>query len=98
MKPPEGGFYWGHTFGIPSFCAFVRRLNRSCTGKSHHLSLPPYEYSTGEQVSGDHRPCKKEYGFVFPSSEIYDGLSAVYDYGPYGSELKRIYVIIGGKA
>jgi glycyl-tRNA synthetase len=22
----------------------------------------------------------KEYGFVFPSSEIYDGLSAVYDY------------------
>ena len=31
----------------------------------------------------------KEYGFVFQSSEIYDGLSAVYDYGPYGIELKR---------
>ena len=31
----------------------------------------------------------KEYGFVFPSSEIYDGLSAVYDYGQYGSELKK---------
>jgi glycyl-tRNA synthetase len=31
----------------------------------------------------------KEYGFVFPSSEIYDGLGAVYDYGPFGSELKR---------
>jgi glycyl-tRNA synthetase len=31
----------------------------------------------------------KEYGFVFPGSEIYDGLSAVYDYGPYGSELKK---------
>ena len=31
----------------------------------------------------------KEYGFVFPSSEIYDGLSAVYDYGPYGSDLKK---------
>lgn len=31
----------------------------------------------------------KEYGFVFPSSEIYDGLSAVYDYGQLGSELKR---------
>jgi glycyl-tRNA synthetase len=30
----------------------------------------------------------KEYGFVFPSSEIYDGLSAVYDYGQLGSELK----------
>ncbi|MBL4707566.1 MAG: glycine--tRNA ligase [Flavobacteriales bacterium] len=31
----------------------------------------------------------KEYGFVFPSSEIYDGLSAAYDYGPLGSELKN---------
>ena len=31
----------------------------------------------------------KEYGFVFPSSELYDGLSAVYDYGPNGSELKK---------
>ncbi len=31
----------------------------------------------------------KEYGFVFQSSEIYDGLSAVYDYGPYGIELKQ---------
>lgn len=31
----------------------------------------------------------KEYGFIFQSSEIYDGLSAVYDYGPYGVELKK---------
>ncbi len=31
----------------------------------------------------------KEYGYVFPSSEIYDGLSAVYDYGPNGVELKK---------
>ncbi len=31
----------------------------------------------------------KEYGYVYPSSEIYDGLSAVYDYGPYGVELKN---------
>jgi glycyl-tRNA synthetase len=31
----------------------------------------------------------KEYGFIFPSSEIYDGLSAVYDYGQYGVELKN---------
>ncbi len=31
----------------------------------------------------------KEYGFIFPSSEIYEGLSAVYDYGQNGSELKR---------
>ena len=31
----------------------------------------------------------KEYGFVFQSSEIYDGLSAVYDYGQNGAELKK---------
>ena len=31
----------------------------------------------------------KEYGFIFQSSEVYDGLGAVYDYGPYGSELKN---------
>lgn len=31
----------------------------------------------------------KEYGFIFPSSEIYDGLAAVYDYGQMGSELKK---------
>ena len=31
----------------------------------------------------------KEYGFVFPSSEIYDGLGAVYDYGQNGVELKN---------
>ncbi len=32
----------------------------------------------------------KEYGFVFPSSEIYDsGLGAIYDYGPNGAELKN---------
>src|SRR5205809_5520370 len=31
----------------------------------------------------------KEYGFIFPSNEIYDGLAAVYDYGQWGSELKK---------
>ncbi|WP_185876809.1 glycine--tRNA ligase [Blattabacterium cuenoti] len=31
----------------------------------------------------------KIYGFIFPSSDIYGGLNAVYDYGPYGVELKN---------
>ena len=31
----------------------------------------------------------KEYGYIFPSSEIYDGLAAVYDYGQLGVELKN---------
>ena len=29
----------------------------------------------------------KRRGFVFPSSEIYDGFAAIYDFGPYGVEL-----------
>ena len=40
----------------------------------------------------------KEYGFVFPSSEIYDGLAAVYDYGQNGVELKNNIRSTGGKA
>ena len=35
----------------------------------------------------------KEYGFVFQSSEIYDGLSAVYDYGQNGTDLKNMNLI-----
>ncbi|MCH8545257.1 MAG: glycine--tRNA ligase [Cryomorphaceae bacterium] len=31
----------------------------------------------------------KEYGYIYPGSEIYDGLGAVYDYGPLGVELKN---------
>ena len=31
----------------------------------------------------------KEYGFIFPGSEIYDGLGAVYDYGQNGAERKK---------
>ncbi len=31
----------------------------------------------------------KEYGFIFQSSEIYDGLSATYDYAQMGVELKK---------
>lgn len=32
--------------------------------------------------------CKRR-GFIFPSSEIYGGFAAVYDYGPYGVELEN---------
>ena len=40
----------------------------------------------------------KEYGFVFPSSEIYDGLQAVYDYGQNGVELKNNLKMLWWKA
>ena len=39
----------------------------------------------------------KEYGYIFQVSEIYDGLSAVYDYAQNGVELKKTYENTGGK-
>lgn len=32
----------------------------------------------------------KEYGYIFQSSDLYDGLSAVYDYGQLGAQLKKL--------
>jgi hypothetical protein len=40
-------------------------------------------YDTGRTFKAIVAHCK-EYGFIFPSSEIYDGLAAVYDYGQNG--------------
>jgi glycyl-tRNA synthetase len=47
------------------------------------------ETSTSENLLKQIVSHAKEYGFIYPSSEIYDGLQAVYDYGPYGAELKN---------
>jgi glycyl-tRNA synthetase len=45
---------------------------------------------TGEDKFKNIVSHSKEYGFIFQSSEIYEnGLSAVYDYGQYGAELKK---------
>lgn len=44
---------------------------------------------SGEELFKNIISHAKEYGYIFPSSEIYDGLSAVYDYGQYGVELKK---------
>jgi glycyl-tRNA synthetase len=47
------------------------------------------EVPTRENILKEIISHAKEYGFIYPSSEIYDGLQAVYDYGPYGVELKN---------
>jgi len=54
-----------------------------------HPNLEFIAMAAGEDLLKKIIAHTKEYGFVFPSSEIYDGLSATYDYGPYGVELKR---------
>jgi glycyl-tRNA synthetase len=63
--------------------------------KSFTLRLKSKITSTAQQMAQQEDLFKKlishckEYGFVFPSSEIYDGLGAVYDYGQNGVELKN---------
>ena len=63
---------------------------------SAHLSIKTFEtFRTFINMATQEETFKKlvahckEYGFVFPSSEIYDGLGAVYDYGQNGVELKN---------
>jgi len=59
------------------------------------LSVPRFPYFCALMATNDTNRFQaiishcKEYGFIFPSSEIYDGLQAVYDYGQWGSELKK---------
>src|ERR1700752_958723 len=57
-----------------------------------HVTDPPLIFAAMANDSNKFQAIishAKEYGFVFPSSEIYDGLQAVYDYGQWGSELKK---------
>ena len=44
-----------------------------------------YDVNTFQNLIGH----AKEYGYIFQSSEIYDGLAAVYDYGQNGAQLKK---------
>ncbi len=52
-------------------------------------TTPSVSESTGLQTLQQIISFCYEYGFVFPSSEIYGGLAGVYDYGPAGVELKN---------
>ncbi len=62
------------------------------------LASSPYPYTMPERPTATTHTSStlqevvshaKEYGFLYPSSDIYDGLQAVYDYGPHGAALKR---------
>lgn len=72
---------------------------KNCLSESLHspllLTFAPAMQNSDDKLKKIISHCK-EYGFVYPSSEIYDGLSATYDYGPYGSELKNNIRQIGG--
>ena len=57
--------------------------------KNFDCRIAELKMATNEDNLKDIIGHAKEYGFVFPSSEIYDGLSATYDYGQLGAELKN---------
>jgi len=56
----------------------------AATTKAPTTITAPSTYSMDEIVN----VCKRR-GFVFPSSEIYNGFNGFYDYGPLGVELKN---------
>jgi glycyl-tRNA synthetase len=53
------------------------------------MSTETIKKLSGEDLFKNIISHSKEYGFIFQSSEIYDGLSAVYDYGQTGAALKN---------
>src|SRR6478752_3900910 len=71
--------------------------DRPCQGRSPHLEHPVTDTQTTEH--SDVAPAvaeletivslSKRRGFIYPSSEIYGGINAVWDYGPLGVELKN---------
>ena len=74
---------------IPSF--LFRIFPHLCASKIKHWQFdhPYHSISMQEDLFKRIVSHSKEYGFIYPSSEVYDGLSGVYDYGPMGVELKN---------
>ena len=70
-------------------CIIVDFLRAKVRNNSYFCMINSNKHMTQEEVFKQLTAHAKEYGFVFPSSEIYDGLSAVYDYGQMGVELKN---------
>jgi glycyl-tRNA synthetase len=60
---------------------------KAISNADHFYTFAPM--SAQEDILKDIIGHAKEYGFIFQSSEIYDGLSATYDYGQLGAELKQ---------
>ena len=54
-------------------------------GVNHYFCLLMSTENNFQNIIGH----AKEYGYIFQSSEIYDGLAAVYDYGQNGAQLKK---------
>jgi glycyl-tRNA synthetase len=78
-------WYFNHHFSTAA-CNNVFQLPKTgCLRLLHYICGMSMNENSFQQVISH----AKEYGFVFQSSEIYDGLAAVYDYGPWGSELKK---------
>ena len=74
-------------FGIAT--TLVSILSRLVIYQLTHKELLATALANQEEIFKKVISHAKEYGYIFPSSEIYDGLSAVYDYAQNGVELKK---------
>lgn len=91
LKVVKSQFFQEHNFYPYTNSGLIEHLvritlPRSNSAFSHYLCTLIMAQDNKLQAIIAHA---KEYGFIFPSSEIYDGLGAVYDYGQWGVELKR---------
>jgi len=73
------------SIGTPQFMASTVESSESSTKTSVIVDENAYDKLTMDDVVS---LCKRR-GFIFPSSEIYNGMAGFYDYGPLGSELKK---------
>jgi len=72
---------------FPHLCgAFFEHIGLNHIGHIYHID---HIHSMQEDLFKRIVSHSKEYGFIYPSSEVYDGLNGVYDYGPMGVELKN---------
>jgi hypothetical protein len=87
---PSGTTQWSTL----QFCKFSKRLSvshrlASTTQDETELTSAPESSTTVSFDMDDIIGLCKRRGFIFPSSEIYNGYAGFYDYGPLGVELKR---------
>jgi hypothetical protein len=77
-------------FTLPARRSMATSFFKASISTDADLTIPIVNSNAYEECSMDDivSLCKRR-GFIFPSSEIYNGYAGFYDYGPLGSELKK---------
>jgi hypothetical protein len=77
-------------FTLPARHSMANRFFKASIATESDMTTPIVNSNAYEECSMDDivSLCKRR-GFIFPSSEIYNGYAGFYDYGPLGAELKK---------